>query len=59
VDGVRISGMDSDYGTFCGTWETNEDGGDRGTYLLGDINLENSNWVSGVAAAQAHESLPH
>ena len=36
-----------------------EDGGDRGTYLLGDINLENSNWVSGVAAAQAHESLPH
>ena len=47
--GVRISGMDSDYGTSCGEWTTNEEGGDDGTYLIADINLENSKWATGPA----------
>jgi len=57
ADGVRISGFDSDYGTYCGSWETNEDGGDRGTYLVGDVNLENSNWVTAPAVIWDDDNL--
>jgi hypothetical protein len=49
TQGVRISGMNSKTGNRCGVWETNEDGGYPGSYLIKDPNTENANWVSGPA----------